>query len=135
MDNCIFCKIIKGEIPSRTLYENDSFKVIMDVAPAGEGHSLIISKQHAKDIFELSDDKIGEGFALAKKVGVVMKEKLGADGINILQNNGRAANQTVDHFHIHVVPRKNGEEILTKYSPLKLSDSELDEIKNKITFN
>lgn len=134
MGNCIFCKIINGEIPSRTIYENEKFKVIMDVAPAGKGHCLVIPKNHAKDIFELSDELVADAFKLAKKVAEVLKEELNADGINILQNNGRAANQTVDHFHIHIVPRKDGEEILTKYSPLKITDEEFDEIKNKITF-
>lgn len=134
MSDCIFCKIINGDIPSRTVFENEKFKIIMDAAPAGKGHCLVLPKEHAKDIFELSDKTVGEAFKLAKKSAGILKEKLGADGINILQNNGRAANQTVDHFHIHIVPRKNGEDILTKYKPLKLTDKEFDEIRNKIAF-
>ncbi len=105
MDNCIFCRIISGEIPSRTAYEDDDFKVILDASPATRGHSLILPKKHCADIFEIPDDTLSAAAKLAKKLAPRLKQNLGADGINIVQNNGEAAGQTVFHFHIHMIPR------------------------------
>lgn len=105
--NCIFCKIINGDIPSKTLYENEEFKVIFDIAPASKGHVIILPKYHAANIFELPEEVTAKAFILAKKVATVLKDVLKCDGINILQNNGEAAGQTVFHLHIHVIPRWN----------------------------
>lgn len=103
--NCIFCKIINGDIPSKTLYENEEFKVIFDIAPASKGHVIILPKYHAENIFELPEEVVAKSFVMAKKVATVLKSVLKCDGINILQNNGEAAGQTVFHLHIHVIPR------------------------------
>lgn len=104
-DDCIFCKISNGDIPSYCLYEDDSFKVILDIEPSSNGHGLIIPKSHADNLFELSDDDSSKALLVAKKVSPAIKQVLGCDGINILQNNGEAASQTVNHFHIHIIPR------------------------------
>lgn len=104
-DDCIFCKISNGDIPSYCLYEDDSFKVILDIEPSSNGHGLIIPKSHADNLFELSDDDSSKALLVAKKVSPAIKQVLGCDGINILQNNGEAAGQTVNHFHIHIIPR------------------------------
>lgn len=103
--NCIFCKIINGDIPSKTLFENEEFKVIFDIAPASKGHVIILPKYHAANIFELPEEVTAKAFVMAKKVATVLKEVLSCDGVNILQNNGEAAGQTVFHLHIHVIPR------------------------------
>ena len=95
--NCIFCKIINGDIPSKTLYENEEFKVIFDIAPASKGHVIILPKYHAENIFELPEEVVAKSFVMAKKVATVLKSVLKCDGINILQNNGEAAGQTVFH--------------------------------------
>lgn len=104
-ENCIFCKLANGDIPTYTLYEDDDFKVIFDAGPATEGHALILPKDHAADIFELDDELVGKAFVLAKKMAAVLSEVFEADGINILQNNHPAAGQSVFHFHIHMIPR------------------------------
>lgn len=104
-NNCIFCKIANGEIPSKTLYEDDMFRVIMDISPASKGHSLILPKKHFANIYELDNETACEALVLAKRMASVMTEALGCDGFNILQNNGEAAGQTVFHFHIHLIPR------------------------------
>ena len=104
-DDCIFCKIANGEIPSKSLYEDERFKVILDLGPATKGHALIIPKEHADNLFELPEDTAGEAMILAKKMASRMKEKLQCDGINLVQNNGAVAGQTVSHFHLHVIPR------------------------------
>ncbi len=104
-ENCIFCKIANGEIPSRTLYEDKDFRVILDLGPATRGHALILPKEHAANLFELPEETAGKAMILAKKMAARMKEKLNCDGFNVIQNNGEVAGQTVFHFHMHLIPR------------------------------
>ncbi len=110
-DNCIFCKIAKGEIPSTTIYEDDDFKVIMDLGPATKGHALIIPKEHYANIYELDDSLAAKVLVLAKKMATKMTKVLGCDGFNIVQNNGEVAGQTVFHFHMHLIPRYKDDNI------------------------
>ncbi len=132
-DDCIFCKIIAGEIPSQAIYEDEEFKVILDVAPATKGHALILPKNHYANLYELPEEKATDVMKLAKKMMKVMTDKLHCDGFNLVQNNGEAAGQTVFHFHMHLVPRyKNDGEIL-KYIAQNPSQKELEEIKKAIT--
>lgn len=130
-ENCIFCKIANGDIPSRTIYEDDDFRVIMDLAPATKGHSLILPKEHYKNIYELSDGTAAKVFSLAKKMALLMTEKLGADGFNIMQNNNEVAGQTVFHFHMHLIPRYNGDGQTLVMKPQKMTDDEMEEIRKK----
>ena len=104
-DNCIFCKLASGEIPTNSIYEDDMFRVILDAAPASKGHALIIPKEHYANIYEIDTEEAGEAMKLAKKMEAHMTEKLKCDGFNLLQNNGEIAGQTVFHFHLHLVPR------------------------------
>ena len=110
-DDCIFCKIANGEIPSNTLYEDDSFRVILDLGPATKGHALVMPKEHFGNLYELPDDWCQKAFSLAKKMAGQMTEKLHCDGFNLVQNNGATAGQTVPHFHIHLIPRREGDGI------------------------
>ena len=114
--NCIFCKIAAGEIPSATVYEDEDFRVIMDISPASKGHAIILPKTHASNIFEVDDAVASKIFVVAKKVATAMKEELNCDGINILQNNGEVAGQTVFHLHVHLLPRYKGDKISIKWS-------------------
>ena len=104
-DNCIFCKIANGDIPSETVYEDERFRVILDLAPAAKGHALILPKDHFVNLYEIDDDVLAGVSLLAKKVARAMKEGLKCDGLNIVQNNGELAGQTVFHYHMHVIPR------------------------------
>ena len=104
-DNCIFCKLASGEIPTNSIYEDDMFRVILDAAPASKGHALIIPKEHYANIYEIDTEAAGEAMKLAKNMAAHMTEKLKCDGFNLLQNNGEIAGQTVFHFHLHLVPR------------------------------
>ena len=105
MDNCIFCIIANGEIPSATLYEDEEFRVILDLGPATKGHALILPKTHAANIYEISEDMAAKAMILAKKMATKMTKALNCDGFNIVQNNGEPAGQTVFHFHMHLIPR------------------------------
>lgn len=132
-EDCIFCKIANGEIPSKTIYEDEKFRVILDLGPATKGHALIIPKQHYADIFEIPEETVGDAMKLAKKMAELMTEKLGCDGFNIVHNNGETAGQTVKHFHIHLIPRykDDGQHIL--WEPGEVSQDELEMIKRQIT--
>ena len=115
MDNCIFCRIAAGEIPSSTVYEDDRFKVILDLNQGMKGHMLIIPKAHFENVYEMPDEALERAMVLAKRLGKAAKkafEEAGEplDGLNILQNNGQAAGQTVMHYHLHVLPRIKGDD-------------------------
>lgn len=127
-NECIFCKLAAGEIPSFSFYEDDDFKVIFDLAPATKGHALIIPKKHAENLFELEDELAGKALILAKKLITVMKEVFQCEGFNILQNNGQAAGQTVFHFHIHLIPRYNGNKDIIYWNPQKFNEEQLVEM-------
>lgn len=127
-DNCIFCKIANGEIPSATLYEDEEFRVILDVSPAAKGHALILPKKHAANLFELPDETASKALVLAKKIAFTLQEGLQADGINVLQNNGEAAGQTVFHFHMHLIPRKKGDTVNMAWEHGELTDADKAEI-------
>lgn len=132
-EQCIFCKIIAGEIPSHTLYEDENYKIILDVGPATKGHALIMPKSHYADFYELPEEAAADVIKLAKKMMIQMTNKLNCDGFNLVQNNGEAAGQTVNHFHMHLIPRyKNDGEIL-KYIAGEPDREELECIKRTIT--
>ena len=129
-DDCIFCKLANGVFETNTLYEDNQFRVIFDASPATKGHVLIIPKEHYANAFEMPEDLIGDAYKLAKKIATALKEITGCDGINILQNNGEVAGQTVFHFHIHIIPRyEKGE--MVQWTPGELDQTVVDEIINK----
>jgi len=132
MDNCIFCKIAAGEIPSATLYEDEDFRVILDLGPASKGHSLILPKKHAANIYEMPDGLLEKAILTAKKTALAFTEGLACDGVNIIQNNGEAAGQTVHHFHIHVIPRYQGDNAGVGWNPGKLTDEVAAEVLSKV---
>ena len=105
MADCIFCKIIAGEIPSYTIYEDEDFKVFLDINPASKGHALIVPKVHYANLYDIDEEVVAKAMKLAKKLAIHMTDILGCEGFNILQNNNETAGQTVFHFHMHLIPR------------------------------
>lgn len=132
-ENCIFCKIANGEIPSKVLYEDNEFKVILDLGPATKGHALILPKSHYRNLYEIPDEVAGRVMLLAKKMAVHMTEKLDCDGFNLVQNNGEAAGQTVFHFHMHLIPRYVEDGQTLGWRALDPAQEELEEIRKIIT--
>ena len=132
MENCIFCKIANGEIPSATLYEDEDFRVILDLGPASKGHSLILPKSHAANIYELSDETAAKAMVLAKKMATKLRDGLNCDAFNIVQNNGEIAGQTVFHFHMHLIPRYEGDQVGLTWKPGELTDEMKEEILSKV---
>ncbi len=128
---CIFCKIANGEIPSYKLYEDDFFIVILDRFPSNLGHTLIIPKKHFDNIYTLTDEYSEKIFPLAVKIANALKKQLNLEGLNILQNNGEISGQSVEHFHLHLIPRFKDDEIFIKWSQLDPLQSEFDDfVKN-----
>ena len=131
--NCIFCKIANGEIPSKTLYEDDKFRVILDLGPASKGHALILPKEHYADLYELPEETAGEVMKLAKKMAAQMTQRLGCEGFNLVQNNGELAGQTVFHFHMHLIPRYRDDGQKIGWKPQAATPEELETIRAQIT--
>lgn len=127
-DNCIFCKLANGDIPTNTIYEDESYRAILDMSPATKGHALIIPKSHYRNLYDLPESKAGEVFTLAKRLVDKMKERLGADGFNIVQNNEETAGQTVFHFHMHLIPRYKNDGQRINWKPSESNAQELKEI-------
>lgn len=132
-DDCIFCKIANGEIPSRTIYEDQLFRVILDLSPATRGHALILPKAHSTSLYELPEETAAAVLVLAKKLAAIMRERLGCDGLNLVQNNGEAAGQTVSHFHLHMIPRYADDGQKIGWILGNPSQEELDEVRKKLT--
>lgn len=132
-EDCIFCKIANGEIPSKCLYEDDMFRVILDLGPATKGHALILPKEHADNLFELPDETAASAMKLARKIALQMKDKLKCDGLNLVQNNGAAAGQTVSHFHLHIIPRYEGDGQRIGWKPGEITQETLELIRKEIT--
>lgn len=131
-ENCIFCKIAAGEIPSTTIYEDDDFRVILDIEPASKGHALILPKEHYANLYELDDELASKVLLVAKKVVTKMTDILGCEGYNIVQNNGEAAGQTVFHYHMHLIPRYQDDQVTIGWKLGSLTDEDKEEIKRKM---
>ncbi len=131
-NNCIFCKIAAGEIPSKTIYEDDRFRVIMDLGAASEGHALILPKDHYANLMELDEETASSVLPLAGKISRAMMKSLDCDGLNLVQNNGEEAGQTVMHFHLHMIPRYKGGNEVIEWKPGSPSAEELEETAAKI---
>ncbi len=131
-ENCIFCKIAAGEIPSATLYEDDDFRVILDLGPASKGHALILPKEHYRNLYDIDDETLAKAALLAKKMVKKLTDVLGCDGYNIVQNNEPCAGQTVFHFHMHLIPRYEGDKVGLGWHMGELTDEVKEEILGKM---
>ena len=135
--DCIFCKIIKGEVGSNKVYENENVLALLDVNPISTGHTLIIPKKHFNDIFDIDEDYLKEIIVAAKLISKKTKDNLGAVGINLLQSNGSKAGQVIFHFHLHVIPRYQDDKlrshkIFADSREIKTNSTDLIEIERRI---
>lgn len=134
-DNCVFCKIIDGQIPSTTVYEDADFKAILDISPANKGHIIVLAKEHVENIFELKEELAAKVFPVVSKLATAVKKALNCDGINILQNNGTAAGQTVFHLHVHIIPRYEGDNEILTWNTKSYGDGEALKLAEEIKAN
>ncbi len=126
--NCIFCKIASGAIPAGKIYEDENFVAILDISPASEGHTLLIPKAHVQDVYDLPEAVGKEIYPVLTKLSHALKRNFAFDGLNILQNNGEVAGQTVFHFHIHLIPRHTGDTVAVKWDAVNVSPERMKEI-------
>lgn len=131
-DDCIFCKLANGDIPTNSIYEDSDFRVFLDAAPATKGHCLIVPKEHYNDLYELDDAVASKVLPLAKKMMKLLKEKLNWDGFNIMQNNGEIAGQSVFHYHMHLIPRYKGDGDPITYKPGSPKEGEIEAVLKEI---
>jgi histidine triad (HIT) family protein len=115
--DCLFCRIVAGELPSTRVYEDDRVVAIMDIFPATRGHVLVIPRAHAADVHEVADDDLTAAARTARRLAKRAMDGLGADGVTIMQSNGAAAWQTVFHYHVHVIPRYEGDPLVLPWRP------------------
>jgi len=131
MENCIFCKIVAGEIPAHKIWENDHVLAFLDVNPIAKGHTLVIPKKHCMDIFDADDEYLKEITAALKKVSSLIKQDLGATGVNLMNASGIDAQQTVFHLHFHIIPRFTNDGLDT-WPKSDFKDTSLEETAKKI---
>lgn len=131
-DNCIFCKLAAGDIPSTTLYEDEDFRVIMDISPAVKGHAIVLPKQHMENLLTIEETTAAKALPVVSKLANAIKDALGCDGINILQNNGEAAGQSVFHLHFHILPRYQEDHFVIPWKTLSYKEGEAEAIAEKI---
>ena len=134
-DDCIFCKIIKGELPSYKVYEDDEILVILDRFPSNLGECLVITKKHYENLFDLDPALGAKIFDLSQRVAVKIKETYNIDGLNLLLNNGASAGQQINHFHMHVIPRYDLDGIVMQGKPMDPSEDEFNEAAAKLSLN
>lgn len=132
MDDCVFCKIIKGEIPSNKVYEDDKFFAFLDIAPINYGHTLVIPKEHHRTLMDMPEDLLKEFFIVTRKIAKAVKEATNADGFNIGINNEKAAGQLVFHTHAHIIPRFSDDGLVHWGSKKYDENNKMEDFQNKI---
>lgn len=130
---CIFCRIIKGELPSYKLYEDPDCLIILDVNPITAGHSLIISKMHYQSLLDTSPDLIAKIMQTAHKVIPALLKTTNTEGFNLFQNNGRCAGQLIPHLHFHIIPRAGGDNVRFNWNTQPADKAGLEKLTTKIT--
>jgi len=130
---CLFCKIASGEVPSKVIYDSKDVMAFLDIRPANPGHVLIIPKEHFETLADLPENMNSALLQLVKIIAGAQVEALGAQGVNVLQNNGELAGQVIPHVHVHVIPRFKGDKVTINYSGLvELKDEQFDEIQKRL---
>ncbi len=131
-ESCIFCKIVRKQAPSSIIYEDETVMVFLDIRPLNMGHTLVIPKAHYVDIFDIPETLLSQVHRVSKQISFAIKKATNADGISIIQQNGKAAGQDIFHLHVHVVPRFEGQK-LPHFNDLKeVERTKLDEMAKKI---
>jgi histidine triad (HIT) family protein len=131
-EDCIFCKVLRGEIPGERVYEDEHAIGVMDINPWTRGHAVVFPRKHAADLFEIDDEELGHVAVAAKRLATTMRDRLDCDGVNLLQSNGRAAWQTIFHLHVHVIPRYDDDPLELPTQPRPAEPEELAEVAREI---
>lgn len=132
MDSCIFCQIVNGQIAAAKLYEDDMVLSFLDINPINPGHALVIPKKHATSIFDITDNDLSRCSIVAAKVARAIRSATQCEGLNVLQNNLPAAGQLIEHFHIHLIPRFEGDGFCPNWPGKSYPKGKMEEIREKI---
>jgi histidine triad (HIT) family protein len=132
MDDCVFCKMVAGQIPVVKLYEDEAVLAFLDIGPVSDGHTLVIPKTHCTKIHECAPEVLAKVGSCLGRIAGAVAAAMDADGYNVLCNNGRAAGQVVEHLHFHVIPRKTGDGVFTQWPARKYAEGRIAEIAEKI---
>src|SRR3989338_7798902 len=131
--DCIFCKIVRGEIPSKKVYEDKDTLAFLDINPANPGHTLVVPKKHSEDLTKSDEEDISKCMAVVKKITSGLKEKMNAIGVNVMQSTGKPAGHIIAHTHFHVIPRYPNDVVVISYQRVQLSDEQLEDIRKKLS--
>ena len=131
-DDCIFCKIVNGDIPSAKIYEDDDFLAFLDISPVNKGHALIVTKKHFGTICDVDDKTTSKFLKVVQKVAKAIVSGTGADGYNVMQNNEKAAGQVVPHVHFHIIPRNSDDGLKFSWPNKTYEEGEILKLKEKI---
>lgn len=135
MDSCVFCKMVTGEIPVARVYENEAVLVFLDIGPISEGHTLVIPKEHCARLHECDPAVLARAASSLGRIAGAVAKAMGADGYNVLCNNGQAAGQVVDHLHFHIVPRKTNDGVFTEWPSFEYEQGRIQQLAEKIRKN
>jgi len=133
--DCLFCKIISGEIPSNKVYEDENVLAFLDINPVNHGHTLVIPKRHVANIEEASEEQLAQVMSVIKKIGQSIKDGLGVKGYNVMENNDSVAGQIISHLHFHIIPRHEGDGLKLWPSRRSYEGGQAEEILAKIKIN
>ena len=134
-DDCIFCKMVAGQIPVAKIYEDEIILSFLDIGPISDGHTLVIPKQHFEKLHECPSELLGQVFTRIGKIAGAVAAAMNSDGYNLLCNNGRAAGQLIKHLHFHIVPRKTGDGVFDRWPSFKYEDEKIEEVARAIRKN
>ena len=134
-EDCVFCKIVAGEVPATKIYEDDVVLAFLDIGPISDGHTLVISKQHVEKLHECPAELLGQVGSHLGKIAKAVASAMSSEGYNVLCNNGRAAGQLVDHLHFHIIPRNSGDGVFQRWPSYKYPEGEVEKIADKICEN
>jgi histidine triad (HIT) family protein len=132
---CIFCKIVSGQIPATKIYEDDVVVAFLDIGPISDGHTLVLPRQHVENVHSCPPELLGQVWTRLGKIAGAIASAVGADGYNVLCNNGEVAGQVVDHLHFHIVPRRAGDRVFTQWPSYKYPKGRAEDIAVKIKSN
>jgi len=133
--DCIFCKIIEGKMPCEKIYEDEETFAFLDISPVNHGHTLIIPKKHARNVFDISEKDFLSVMRTVRKLAPIIKEATKADGENVVMSNEKAGNQEVFHLHVHIIPRYNGDHKSKGFVYEKYKEGEMEKVAKKIKAN
>jgi len=135
VDDCVFCKIVAGEIPATKIYEDDVVLAFLDIGPISDGHTLVVPRQHVKKLHDCPPELLGRLGSYLGKIAEAVTSAMNSEGYNVLCNNGRAAGQLVDHLHFHIIPRNADDGVFRRWPSYEYPEGKIDEIADKICEN